>query len=120
MQEVISTPFGRVRVEHDGDRIREIHLGARTSATEAASPIAQDLSRYFHGESADLGRYRVDLTGYTVFQRRGFEEAPPDPPREGPADGGAGRAGRKAGASPAAGGAAAGEPARSGIPPPRG
>ncbi|TLZ55767.1 MAG: methylated-DNA--[protein]-cysteine S-methyltransferase [Methanobacteriota archaeon] len=111
MQEVISTPFGRVRVEHDGDRIREIHLGARTSATEAASPIAQDLSRYFHGESADLGRYRVDLTGYTDFQRRVYEETRAIPPGEVRTYGEIARAIGKPGASRAVGNALGRNPA---------
>ena len=111
MQEVINTPFGRVRVEHDGDRIREIHLGARTSATEATSPIAQDLSRYFHGESADLGRYRVDLTGYTVFQRRVYEETRAIPPGEVRTYGEIARAIGKPGASRAVGNALGRNPA---------
>ena len=60
------------------------HLGTRSrGATERpATPVARDLARYFSGEAVDFDNYEVDLTGYTEFQRRVYEETRAIPPGE--------------------------------------
>lgn len=69
MREVFDTAIGRVSVEHSDGRIREVHLGVRGRAREPRSEIARDLWRYFSGEAVDFGRYEVDLSDCTEFQR---------------------------------------------------
>src|SRR2546430_6381847 len=85
MAELLDTPLGRVAVETSGTLVKEIHLGARArgAAERPTTPVARDLARYFSGESVAFDDYEVDLTGYTDFQRRGYEETPASPPRRG-------------------------------------
>lgn len=82
MTEVFETPFGRVSVEHAGGIVREVHLGVRRSPTEAQSPIARDLARYFAGKPVNLKGYRVDLSGFTEFERRVYDATRAIPPGE--------------------------------------
>jgi methylated-DNA-[protein]-cysteine S-methyltransferase len=70
MHEIFDTAIGRVSVEHSEGGIKEIHLGARGTATEPRSAIAKDLRRYFAGDPVDFSRYEVDLSGFTDFQRK--------------------------------------------------
>src|SRR2546425_5358805 len=88
MAELLDTPLGRVAVETSGTLVKEIHLGARArgAAERPTTPVARDLARYFSGETVAFDDYEVDLTGYTDFQRRGYEETPANPPPAVPAD----------------------------------
>ena len=113
MAELLDTPLGRVAVETSGTLVKEIHLGARArGATERpTTPVARDLARYFSGESVAFDDYEVDLTGYTDFQRRVYEETRAIPPGEVRTYGEIARAIGKPGASRAVGNALGRNPA---------
>jgi len=71
--ERIRTPQGHVVVESEGRTVRRVFLRRGAARTEASSPLAADLRRYFAGERVDFSRYRVDYEGYTPFQRAVLE-----------------------------------------------
>src|SRR2546426_8095369 len=105
MAELLDTPLGRVAVETSGTLVKEIHLGARArgAAERPTTPVARDLARYFSGETVAFDDYEVDLTGYTDFQRRGYEENRANPPRAVRTYGEIARAIGETGAGPAGG-----------------
>ena len=84
MPEILDTPLGRVAVETSGALVKEVHLGvrARPAPPRPPTPLARDLSRYFSGVPVSFDNYEVDLTGYTEFQRRVYEETRAIPPGE--------------------------------------
>ena len=113
MPEILDTPLGRVAVETSGALVKEIHLGARarTAADRPHTSVARDLDRYFSGESVDFEPYEVDLTGFTDFQRRVYEETRAIPSGEVRTYGEIARAIGKPGASRAVGNALGRNPA---------
>ena len=113
MSEILDTPLGRVAVETSGALVKEVHLGARArgDAEGPTTPVARDLARYFSGETVDFEDYEVDLTDYTDFQRRVYEETRAIPPGEVRTYGEIARAIGKPGASRAVGNALGRNPA---------
>ena len=111
MTEILETPLGRVSVEHAKGIVQEIHLGVRRRSTAPNSPIARDLSRYFAGKPVDLGGYRVNLFGFTEFERKVYEATRKIPPGEVRTYGEIAAAIGNAGASRAVGNALAKNPA---------
>ena len=111
MTEILETPLGRVSVEHAEGMVQEIHLGVRRPPTAPQSPIARDLERYFAGKPVDLGRDRVNLFGFTEFERKVYEAARKIPPGEVRTYGEIAAAIGNAGASRAVGNALAKNPA---------
>ena len=82
MSEILDTPLGRVAVETSGGLVKEVHLGARGLGDRPSTPVARDLARYFSGQTVNFDDYEVDLTGFTDFQRRVYEETRAIPPGE--------------------------------------
>jgi len=111
MKEIFQTPIGSVAVQTDGGVVREVHLGARGRPQAVSTPVARDLARYFSGESVDFGRYDVDLSGYTEFERRVYAATRRIPPGEVRTYGDIARAIGKPGASRAVGNALGKNPA---------
>lgn len=111
MTEILETPLGRVSVEHAEGIVQEIHLGVRRPPTEPQSPIARDLARYLAGKPVDLGGYRVNLVGFTEFERKVYEATRKIPPGEVRTYGEIAAAIGNAGASRAVGNALAKNPA---------
>jgi len=111
MAEILETPLGRVSVEHAEGIVQEIHLGVRRPPTAHQSPIARDLARYFAGKPVDLGGYRVNLFGFTEFERKVYEATRKIPPGEVRTYGEVAAAIGNAGASRAVGNALAKNPA---------
>jgi len=111
MKEIFQTPIGSVAVQTDGGVVREVHLGARGRPQAVSTPVARDLARYFSGESVDFGRYDVDLSGYTEFERKVYAATRRIPPGEVRTYGDIARAIGKPGASRAVGNALGKNPA---------
>jgi len=111
MKEIFQTPIGSVAVQTDGGVVREVNLGARGRPQAVSTPVARDLARYFSGESVDFGRYDVDLSGYTEFERRVYAATRRIPPGEVRTYGDIARAIGKPGASRAVGNALGKNPA---------
>jgi methylated-DNA-[protein]-cysteine S-methyltransferase len=111
MSEILDTPLGRVAIETSGGFVKEVHLGARGSGERPTTPVSRDLARYFSGELVKFDDYEVDLTGYTDFQRRVYEETRAIPPGEVRTYGEIARAIGKPGASRAVGNALGRNPA---------
>lgn len=69
----LGTPFGRVEVCEEGDKVRGVVLADDLDFDEGdarppESSLARDLQRYFSGEPVDFGAYQLDLEGYTPFE----------------------------------------------------
>ena len=111
MKEIFQTPIGSVAVQTDGGVVREVNLGARGRPQAVSTPVARDLARYFSGESVDFGRYDVDLSGYTEFEREVYAATRRIPPGEVRTYGDIARAIGKPGASRAVGNALGKNPA---------
>ncbi|HEY4704215.1 MAG TPA: methylated-DNA--[protein]-cysteine S-methyltransferase [Thermoplasmata archaeon] len=111
MKEIFQTPIGSVAVQTDGGVVQEVHLGARGRPQAVSTPVARDLARYFSGESVDFGRYDVDLSGYTEFERKVYAATRRIPPGEVRTYGDIARAIGKPGASRAVGNALGKNPA---------
>ena len=111
MKEIFQTPIGSVAVQTDGGVVREVNLGARGRPQAVSTPVARDLARYFSGESVDFGRYDVDLSGYTEFERRVYAATRRIPPGEVRTYGDIARVIGKPGASRAVGNALGKNPA---------
>jgi len=111
MKEIFQTPIGSVAVQTDGGVVREVHLGARGRPQAVSTPVARDLARYFSGESVDFGRYDVDLSGYTEFERKVYAATRRIPPGEVRTYGDIARVIGKPGASRAVGNALGKNPA---------
>ena len=111
MKEIFQTPIGSVAVQTDGGVVREVNLGARGRPQAVSTPVARDLARYFSGESVDFGRYDVDLSGYTEFERKVYAATRRIPPGEVRTYGDIARAIGKPGASRAVGNALGKNPA---------
>ena len=111
MKEIFQTPIGSVAVQTDGGVVREVNLGARGRPQAVSTPVARDLARYFSGESVDFGRYDVDLSGYTEFEREVYAATRRIPPGEVRTYGDIARVIGKPGASRAVGNALGKNPA---------
>ncbi len=82
MTDIVDTPLGRVAVSASDGVVSEIHLGSRGAPVVARTPIAKDLLRYFSGEPVNFANYRVDLSGFTEFERKVYEATRRIPPGE--------------------------------------
>lgn len=78
---VLRTPFGRVEVLWDGERILEVKLGPFASGDRVrleedhGFPYAELFLGYFRGEGVDLTELPVADEGHTEFRRRVWRAA---------------------------------------------
>lgn len=66
------TKFGWITVEAVEDRLTRLSFSNKKLKDENPMlvKLKTDLTRYFEGEKVDFGRYKVNLTSYTEFERK--------------------------------------------------
>lgn len=74
---VLKTPFGRVEFMVSDKGLHYMSLGHRLEGDFGNHKLLQelqsDLERYFRGERVDFTDVKVDLSGYTEFQKQVLE-----------------------------------------------
>ena len=71
---VVSTPVGNLEIVTCEARLRELSFTkARPTERAMTGPLAEDLSRYFQGESTDFNDVELELADASPFERRVYE-----------------------------------------------